>query len=164
MLFVTLFVINTGSAATPDDVYVYDFVPNSFLNQTSGNPSPNNMNVTPYGLLKEDNPTMHGSHTGNRTSSYGGGGMGFWWLFYYLNASAPHNNVTINYLINGTGDFYVGDTFIVGVDPIQTGPGVAGTLRVEVFQTSSVGTIEPVMMFMTLVVGAMFVYGKRKRT
>ena len=160
---VTLFVINTGSADTPDDIYIYDFVPNSFLNQTAANPSPRNMSITPAGLLKTNNPTMHGNHTGNKTSSYGGGGLGFWWLLYGLNASAPNNNVTINYLINGSGDFYVGDTFIVGIDPIQTGPGIASSLRVEVFQVSSVGSIEPVMMFMTLVAGAMFVYGKRKR-
>ena len=45
---------------------------------------------------------------------------GAWTYYWELTSIAPNETITINYHINGTGDYKSIDIFIIGVDPMKT--------------------------------------------
>ncbi|XRP96929.1 hypothetical protein ACO3UB_08290 [Methanocaldococcus sp. 16A] len=105
---------NIGSAKTPEYVYVYDLIPNNF---TRSNDWVNTSEMEIYNTTKTitTNDRYNYSLIYALHSIYpGADGDGSW-----TDGDEINNNqtVVIHYTLNGTGNFYPSDVFIVGIDP-----------------------------------------------
>ena len=117
---IVLFVHNRGNKNTPQNVYVYDVIPNGFdLNHTP-DPDANifrNRGGFDYNALMGDgNQPIYATHGWDRN------GIAYWWNVGPLDANSTglRDEATIQYFVIGSGDYNAMNLFIVGVDPIQT--------------------------------------------
>ena len=115
-----LWVHNRGNKNTPQNVYVYDVIPNGFdLNHTP-DPDANifrNRGGFDYNALMGDgNQPIYATHGWDRN------GIAYWWNVGPLDANSTglRDEATIQYFVIGSGDYNAMNLFIVGVDPIQT--------------------------------------------
>jgi len=114
---VYIVVENIGSEKTPNYVYVYDLVPKNFT-------------VSDEWVNRSIMLIANGSKVLTSNSRYN---LSMWWALKsiypgadgdgsYTDWNEIQNNqtVVIHYKLNGTGEFYPSDAFIVGIDPTNS--------------------------------------------
>ncbi|ADC68952.1 conserved hypothetical protein [Methanocaldococcus sp. FS406-22] len=108
---------NIGSEKTPEYVYVYDLVPKNFT-------------VSDEWVNQSSMLIASGSHTITTNPRYN---LSMWWALHAIYPGADgdgsytdwseisaNETVVIHYKLNGTGEFYPSDAFIVGIDPTNS--------------------------------------------
>lgn len=93
---------NTGTAATPPNVFIYDIVPSAFYTGVGTSPR----NITLNGFVSS--PSQQGLANGDQA---------FYWNLGTLAAGAHE---TVNYDVVGSGIYDVTNLYVVGVDPAQS--------------------------------------------
>ncbi|ADC68953.1 conserved hypothetical protein [Methanocaldococcus sp. FS406-22] len=140
---------NIGSEKTPEYVYVYDLVPKNFT-------------VSDEWVNQSSMLIASGSHTITTNPRYN---LSMWWALHAIYPGADgdgsytdwseisaNETVVIHYKLNGTGEFYPSDAFIVGIDPTNS---LLPTTSPKITTVS--GTIEnnsePILALITVLAG-----------
>ncbi|WP_064496815.1 hypothetical protein [Methanocaldococcus jannaschii] len=108
---------NIGSVKTPEYVYVYDLIPKNFT-------------VSDEWVNQSSMLIAEGNHTITTNPRYN---LSMWWALHAIYPGADgdgnwndtaeilaNKTVVIHYKLNGTGEFYPSDAFIVGIDPTNS--------------------------------------------
>ncbi|AAB99403.1 conserved hypothetical protein [Methanocaldococcus jannaschii DSM 2661] len=140
---------NIGSVKTPEYVYVYDLIPKNFT-------------VSDEWVNQSSMLIAEGNHTITTNPRYN---LSMWWALHAIYPGADgdgnwndtaeilaNKTVVIHYKLNGTGEFYPSDAFIVGIDPTNS---LLPTTSPKI--TTVAGTVEnnsePFLALLTLLVG-----------
>ena len=146
---------NIGGEKTPDYVYVYDLIPNNF--------NISDIWVNQSGMLAQKYNGVE-NFTGNNTVSDPRYKACYYWALHEINPGAngdgwwnsteitKNETVVIHYTLNGTGEFYPSDIFVVGIDPTNS---LLPTTSPKITAVSGAveNNYEPLLALLTAMVG-----------
>ena len=138
---IILWVHNKGNLVTPDNVYVYDIVPNNFSMVYN--------DTVPEGTTQVSSPIT---------------GMAYWWNVGPLQPDTQEGDeVTIHYTVEGTGLYSLTDLFILGIDPSYTlNMQSTPVIRNGVLVTSRAG-VKPVLGMLMMAFLLLGMVGLKKK-
>ncbi len=138
---IILWVHNKGNLVTPDNVYVYDIVPNNFSMVYN--------DTVPEGATQVSSPIT---------------GMAYWWNVGPLQPDTQEGDeVTIHYTVEGTGLYSLTDLFILGIDPSYTlNMQSTPVIRNGVLVTSRAG-VKPVLGMLMMAFLLLGMVGLKKK-
>lgn len=121
---------NRGNSRTPNSTLLADLIPaNMNITDDTGTITDDGIEINStdgtkdYTKQGDQNGILWSRYSGSQNftgkSSATGDFSGFTTYYWEMKLLEPQEKITIVYYINGTEDYYPGDMYVVGVDPVQ---------------------------------------------